>query len=62
VPSRSESRAEIAGLVHRAGAGDGSRAVIVSLTPAGHAVVERLVDHVLRREAELISSLAAEPG
>lgn len=53
------ARAERAGLVTRAGA-EGSRAVLVSLTPAGHELVERLVDRVLGREAELISGLTAE--
>jgi DNA-binding MarR family transcriptional regulator len=52
------ARAESSGLVQRAPAGGGSRAVIVTLTPAGHALVESLVDQVLRREAELISRLA----
>ncbi|MDQ2790814.1 MAG: MarR family transcriptional regulator [Actinomycetota bacterium] len=56
--SQRVARAEISGLVNRAPAGDGSRAVIVTLTPAGHALVESLVDQVLHREAELISCLA----
>lgn len=58
--SQRVARAENSGLVQRAPAGDGSRAVIVSLTPAGHALVERLVDRVLYRETELISCLATQ--
>lgn len=57
--SQRVARAELAGLVTRAGA-EGSRAVMVSLTPAGHELVDRLVDRVLGREAELISGLTAE--
>ncbi|MFY9809354.1 MAG: MarR family transcriptional regulator [Pseudonocardiaceae bacterium] len=56
--SQRVARAESSGLVQRAPAGDGSRAVIVTLTPAGHALVESLVDRVLHREADLISCLA----
>ncbi|MBO0803380.1 MAG: MarR family transcriptional regulator [Nocardiopsaceae bacterium] len=53
-------RAERAGLVKRAPAADrSSRAVLVTLTPAGHALVERLVDRVLGREADLVASLSA---
>ncbi|HEY7146985.1 MAG TPA: MarR family transcriptional regulator [Streptosporangiaceae bacterium] len=51
------ARAERAGLVARSPAGDGSRSVIVSLTAAGHAVIERSVDRVLSREAEFVQSL-----
>jgi DNA-binding MarR family transcriptional regulator len=51
------ARAERAGLVQRADAGNGSRTVIVTLAPAGHALVESLVDRVLYRETELISCL-----
>lgn len=51
------SRAEREGLVERAAAGDGSRSVLVTLTAAGHALVERSVDQVLGREAELVSGL-----
>ena len=56
--SQRVARAEHAGLVQHAGAGDGSRAVVVTLTSAGHVLVESLVDRVLRREAELIAGLA----
>ncbi|WP_020386108.1 MarR family winged helix-turn-helix transcriptional regulator [Kribbella catacumbae] len=55
--SQRVGRAEQAGLVERRTEGDGSRAVIVSLTKAGHALVERTVDQVLSRESELVSSL-----
>jgi DNA-binding MarR family transcriptional regulator len=51
------ARAERTGLVRRARSADGSRAVDVTLSPAGHDLVERLVDRVLGREAELISRL-----
>ena len=57
--SQRVARAERAGLVQRAAAGGGSRAVNVTLTRAGHALVERTVDRVLRREAELVRGLAA---
>jgi DNA-binding MarR family transcriptional regulator len=56
--SQRVARAESSGLVKRAPASNSSRAVIVSLCPAGHALVENLVDEVLHREAELISGLA----
>jgi DNA-binding MarR family transcriptional regulator len=55
--SQRVARAENSGLVKRARAADSSRAVTVTLTPAGHALVEGLVDQVLHREAELISGL-----
>jgi DNA-binding MarR family transcriptional regulator len=52
------ARAEREGLVERSAAGDGSRAVIVALTAAGHALVERTVDQVLGREAQLVRALS----
>ncbi|QXW00080.1 MarR family transcriptional regulator [Rhodococcus globerulus] len=52
------ARAEAAGLVERS-ATSGSRVVDVSLTAAGHEVVEQLVDRVLGREADLVSVLSA---
>jgi DNA-binding MarR family transcriptional regulator len=55
--SQRVGRAEAAGLVRRRTERDGSRAVVVSLTKAGHDLVERTVDQVLTREAELVSSL-----
>jgi DNA-binding MarR family transcriptional regulator len=57
--SQRVARAEREGLVRRAAAGRGSRAVNVTLTRAGHALVERTVDEVLGREAELVRGLAA---
>jgi DNA-binding MarR family transcriptional regulator len=53
------ARAERQGLVRRA-RGEGSRRVAVWLTDAGQALVERLVDQVLGREAELVSLLTSE--
>jgi DNA-binding MarR family transcriptional regulator len=55
--SQRVSRAEREGLVERAAAADGSRSVTVTLTAAGHALAERVVDQVLRREAQLIEDL-----
>lgn len=56
--SQRVERAEQQGLVaRRPGA---ARTVEVSLLPAGHATVERLVDRVLGREAELVGALDAE--
>ena len=57
--SQRVAKAEREGLVRRAAAGDGSRAVNVTMTRAGHALVERSVDRVLGREAELVRGLAA---
>ncbi len=51
------ARAERGGLVVRSAGPGGGRSVIVSLTGAGHAVVERTVDAVLGREAQLIDGL-----
>ncbi len=58
--SQRVSRAERSGLVARATLGNGSRAVAVRLTEAGHALVERTVDEVLSREAELVAGLKGE--
>jgi DNA-binding MarR family transcriptional regulator len=55
--SQRVSRAEREHLVERAAAGDGSRSVLVTLTAAGHALVERSVDQVLGREAQLVRGL-----
>ncbi|QFU92700.1 MarR family winged helix-turn-helix transcriptional regulator [Amycolatopsis sp. YIM 10] len=57
--SQRVARAERDGLVTRTTRADGSRKVDVELTEAGHAMVERLVDRVLGREAELVSSLTS---
>ncbi len=53
------ARAERAGLVERRSV-EGTRVVAVTLTPAGHALVERLVDEVLGREAELLAGLSSD--
>jgi DNA-binding MarR family transcriptional regulator len=55
--SQRVARAEESGLVTRRTATDGSRAVLVTLTNAGHDLIERTVDQVLTREAELVASL-----
>jgi DNA-binding MarR family transcriptional regulator len=55
--SQRVSRAEREHLVERAAAGNGSRSVLVTLTAAGHALVERSVDQVLGREAQLVRGL-----
>lgn len=57
--SQRVARAEREGMVQRSGAA-GSRAVMVTLTLAGHELVERLVDRVLSREADLISRLTTD--
>lgn len=58
--SQRVTRAERSGLVTRANAAEGSRTVTVSLTSAGHQLVEGLVDRVLGREADLVSRLTPE--
>lgn len=58
--SQRVARAENAGYVERGRAEGASRAVLVTLTPAGHALVERLVDQVLGRETELVSDLTPD--
>ncbi|MFB6725290.1 MarR family winged helix-turn-helix transcriptional regulator [Kribbella sp. NPDC056345] len=58
--SQRVTRAEDAGLVTRRPDPDGTRAVVVTLTPAGHALIERSVDQVLTREAELVASLTPD--
>lgn len=54
------ARAERDGLVQRSPAGPRSRTVLVTLTEAGHRLIERTVDQVLGREAELVSDLTAQ--
>lgn len=54
------ARAERDGLVERTPGPEGTRTVLVILTPTGHTHVEHLVDRVLGREAELISHLTPE--
>ncbi|HWD82492.1 MAG TPA: MarR family transcriptional regulator [Kribbella sp.] len=58
--SQRVARAEDSGLVIRRSAADGTRAVLVALTKAGHDLIERTVDQVLTRESELVASLS--PG
>ncbi|RZQ61914.1 MarR family winged helix-turn-helix transcriptional regulator [Amycolatopsis suaedae] len=58
--SQRVARAERAGLVVRAPDESRARAVAVTMTEAGHATVERLVDRVLGREAELVATLDPE--
>jgi DNA-binding MarR family transcriptional regulator len=58
--SQRVARAERDGLVERRAAGTGRRTVLVELTPAGHALVERSVDTVLGREAGLVSCLSEQ--
>jgi DNA-binding MarR family transcriptional regulator len=53
--SQRVARAEAQGLVTRERTSE--RAVLVTLTDAGHALVERTVDQVLGREAQLVSGL-----
>ncbi|RKE17610.1 MarR family winged helix-turn-helix transcriptional regulator [Streptomyces sp. TLI_171] len=55
--SQRVARAERAGLVHRSPDPAGGRAVLVALTPDGHELIERSVDAVLGREAELVTGL-----
>lgn len=55
--SQRVARAERAGLVARRPGEGRPRTVLVTLTPAGHDLVEATVDQVLTREAELISGL-----
>lgn len=56
--SQRVGKAEKEGLVTR-GAGP-ARSVLVTLTEAGHALVERTVDQVLTREASLVDGLTGE--
>ena len=58
--SQRVARAEESGLVTRRTAGDGTRAVVVALTGTGHDLIERTVDQVLTREAELVASLSPD--
>ncbi|HEX4222196.1 MAG TPA: MarR family transcriptional regulator [Pseudonocardiaceae bacterium] len=58
--SQRVGKAEKEGLVRRSPGTDRARAVLVSLTDAGHALVERTVDQVLTREASLLDGLTDE--
>jgi DNA-binding MarR family transcriptional regulator len=57
--SQRVARAERGGLVERVRAGRDGRSVQVTLTPAGHALVERTVDDLLSHEEALLSPLTA---
>ncbi|MER7247235.1 MarR family transcriptional regulator [Kribbella sp. NPDC000426] len=56
--SQRVARAEDSGLVTRRSADDGTRAVLVALSPTGHDLIEQTVDQVLTRESELVASLS----
>ncbi|MEV7027090.1 MarR family transcriptional regulator [Kitasatospora sp. NPDC093558] len=58
--SQRVARAERDGLVRRAPGTTGRRTVLVSLTPEGHALIERSVDAVLGREASLVGGLSED--
>ena len=58
--SQRVAKAERAGLVERSAGTAARHSVLVALTPAGHALIERSVGAVLGREAELVASLSAE--
>ncbi|HEY8474489.1 MAG TPA: MarR family transcriptional regulator [Natronosporangium sp.] len=57
--SQRVARAERAGLVARVRDDRDGRSVQVTLTPAGHALVERTVDDLLRHEETLLAPLSA---
>lgn len=56
--SQRVARAERDGLVARVRSGADGRSVAVTLTPAGHALVERSVDDLLRHEEALLAALS----
>ncbi|EPH44998.1 MarR family transcriptional regulator [Streptomyces aurantiacus] len=58
--SQRVARAEQEGLVTREATGGRPRTVLVTLTPAGHDLVEATVDQVLHREAGLVAGLTPE--
>jgi DNA-binding MarR family transcriptional regulator len=51
------TRAEAQGLVRRHRAGPDGRSVTVELTPAGHALIERTIEDLLRHEETLLTGL-----
>jgi DNA-binding MarR family transcriptional regulator len=55
--SQRVARAESHGLVERVRTGADGRAVTVTLSAAGHALVERTVDDLLRHEESLLAAL-----
>ena len=58
--SQRVARAEGQGLVTRGPDSSGRKAVAVTLTEAGHAVIERSVDAVLGRDSDLVAGLSTE--
>jgi DNA-binding MarR family transcriptional regulator len=54
------AKAEREGLVERSAGVAARHSVLVTLTAAGHALIERSVDAVLGREAALVASLSAD--
>jgi DNA-binding MarR family transcriptional regulator len=58
--SQRVARAERAGLVRRERSAADGRLSYVTLTPAGHALIERSVDELLRHEEALLSGLTAD--
>lgn len=58
--SQRVARAERTGLVVRTAGTATPRSVLVGLTAAGHELIERSVDAVLGREAELVASLSPD--
>jgi DNA-binding MarR family transcriptional regulator len=54
------TRAEAQGLVRRHRAGPDGRSVTVELTEAGHALIERTVDDLLRHEETLLDGLSPD--
>jgi DNA-binding MarR family transcriptional regulator len=58
--SQRVGKAEKDGLVTRRAGTDRAREVLVTLTEAGHALIESIVDQVLTREAGLVDGLTDE--
>jgi DNA-binding MarR family transcriptional regulator len=58
--SQRVARAERDGLVARVRADRDRRGVLVTITPAGHALAERSVDELLRYEESLLAPLSPE--
>ena len=54
------AKAEREGLVERSAGTAARHSVLVTLTAAGHELIERSVDAVLGREAALVTSLSAD--
>jgi len=58
--SQRVARAELAGLVRRTKPGGDGRSVLVELTDAGHELLDRVVDDLLRHEETLLDGLDRE--